>query len=347
MLQSDVQLEKEIPTQEKIKGVFFLEEKTRDFVYGPEEQSFIRRLLDIEPCVVSRDNFFEHAELLKEAEIAMASWGIPLMDEAFLGKVPQLRAVFYAAGSIRPFITPAVWKRKITISSAYAVNAWPVAEYTLATILLSLKSFWRFALETKQGAPWKDHTRHVPGGFRSTVGLVSAGMIARRVLELMQPYDLHRVIYCPFLGEKEAEALKVKRLTLEEVFQQSDVVSLHTPLLPETMGMITGDLIVQMKPRATLINTARGGLIRQEELIEVLRYRSDLTAILDVTEPEPPSPKSSLFQLPNLIVTPHIAGSLGPECQRLGACMVQELVRYLAGQPLLWQITEQEAANLA
>ena len=125
------------------------------------------------------------------------------------------------------------------------------------------------------------------------------------------------------------------------------MISLHTPELPETLGMISGELIAAMKPGATFINTARGAVVREKELIAVLSRRPDLTAVLDVTDPEPPAPDSPLLTLPNVVLTPHIAGSMGREIQRLGRYMVEELQRYLAGEPLRWHITRELAAKLA
>lgn len=270
------------------------------------------------------------------------------MDRTFLEAAPNLRAVFYAAGSIRVFTTPTFWQREIVVSSAYTVNAVPVSEYTLAVILLSLKKFWSFTHSVKQGIdPWENHLRKVPGNYGSTVGVVSLGVTARRVIQLLKQFDIKCLVYCPFLTKSEAAKLGVELCSLSEVFQRSDVVSIHTPLLPETIGLITGELIASMKEGSTLINTARGAIIREPEMTKVLRKRKDLTAILDVCHPEPPAPHSALLQLPNVVLTPHIAGSLGNECRRLGRSMVDELRRYLAGEPLQWQITEKLAAKLA
>jgi phosphoglycerate dehydrogenase-like enzyme len=269
------------------------------------------------------------------------------MDEAFLEAAPKLRAVFYGAGSIRRIATNAFWERDILITSAYAANAVPVAEYTLGTILLSLKHFWRFAGLAKRGQGWGDHTRPVTGGYRATVGLISFGMIARKIAELLRAFDVDVLVYCPFLSESAAQERGVRRCALEEIFRCADVISLHTPELPETLGMITGELLASMKPGATFINTARGAVVRENEMIAVLTRRPDLTAVLDVTDPEPPAPDSPLLTLSNVVLTPHIAGSMGREIQRLGRYMVEELQRYLAGEPLRWRITRELAEKLA
>jgi len=336
------------PINRKPKGLYLIDEQTLDAVYGPEEQADLARLIDIEARPWGKSAVRNNPSILRDVEIIMASWGVSVMDEDFLAAAPNLRAVFFAAGSLRIFATPAFWNRKIIVSSAYAANAVPVAEYALAVILLSLKKFWSFSHSAKKGTdPWGNHLRKVPGNYRSTVGFVSVGMIARKLIQLLKSFDIKCIVYCPFLTESEASDLGVERCTLSEIFRRSDVVSLHTPLLPETTGIITGGLITSMKEGATLINTARGAIIRESEMTAVLHERKDLTAILDVCDPEPPPPDSTLLQLPNVVLTPHIAGSLGNECQRLGRYMVDELSRYLAGEPLHWQVSEELAAKLA
>uniref|UniRef100_UPI0024090AAC NAD(P)-dependent oxidoreductase n=1 Tax=Atopococcus tabaci TaxID=269774 RepID=UPI0024090AAC len=106
-------------------------------------------------------------------------------------------------------------------------------------------------------------------------------------------------------------------------------------------------LLHSMKTNAIFINTARGAIVREEELIEVMKKRSDLTAILDVTHPEPPAEDSPLFDLDNVVVTPHIAGSAGSETERLGAFMLEEAKRYVNGKPLEYRIAKESYARMA
>jgi phosphoglycerate dehydrogenase-like enzyme len=167
---------------------------------------------------------------------------------------------------------------------------------------------------------------------------VSLSTIGRLTRQRLEPIDVHVMAYDPTVDDREALTLNVEMATLEDLFASSDVISLHAPRLPETLGMITGRLLASMKHGATFINTARGSIVREDEMIEVLRARPDLTAVLDVTDPEPPLPTCALFDLPNAIVTPHIAGSLDGECARMGRWMVDEVKRYIAGKPLLGRI---------
>jgi phosphoglycerate dehydrogenase-like enzyme len=111
--------------------------------------------------------------------------------------------------------------------------------------------------------------------------------------------------------------------------------------------MIDGRLLAQMNPGAVFLNTARGEVVNEPEMIAVLTRRPDLHAVLDVTAPEPPVPGSPLYTLPNVVLTPHIAGSVGNECLRMGHAMVDEFERYVTGADLVWEITADRSALLA
>lgn len=329
------------------RALFVLAEDNLDLIYSEEIREEIGRFVEIVGPAQTRETVGLATDLLAETEIIFSGWGAPVFNAQFLAKAPKLRAVFYGSGSVRPFVTDAFWDREIVISSAWAANAVPVAEYSLGVILLSLKHFWKYAAHAKAGGAWGDQHRPMPGTFQTTVGVVSCGMVARKVLELLGPFDVRRLVYCPFLTDEEARHFNVERCSLAEIFERSDVVSVHTPHLPETVGFITGKHIASMRDGATLINTARGGVIREAEMLEVLARRPDLTAVLDVTEPEPPVAGSALFSLPNVILTPHISGSHHHECRRLGFTMLEELKRYLAGEPLRWQVTREMVGKMA
>ena len=326
----------------RLRGLYVLDPNSFGLIYGPDEQRDIAALVDIIAPPQSARSALEHPELLAEADIIFSGWGGPILDHAFFTAAPRLKAVFYGAGAVGYILTPAVWERGILLTSALEANAIPVAEYALSTILISLKHGWRLARQTREQKCFPDRNQ-APGSFGSTVGLISLGAIARKLLELLRPFDLKVLVYDPFLAEEEAEALGVEQVSLDKVFRRSDVVSLHTPSFPETKGMITGEHIASMKHGATFINTARGELVREEELIEVLSRRTDLQAVLDVTAKEPPEPNSALYTLENVLLTPHIAGSVGRECRRMGRYMVEELRRYLAGEPLRYGVTEELA----
>ena len=283
-----------------------------------------------------------------ETEIVFSTWGMPTMDAGFLDALPALRALFYAAGSVRGFVTPAVYERGIVVCAAAAANAVPVAEFTVAATILSLKQTWQTMRQVYARKVTRPLTGPLAGGLGSRVGLVSLGVIGKRVAAMLKAgYNLEVVAYDPYASPEEMLELGIKLVSLEELFRTSEVVSLHTPLLPATRGMFGREHFAAMKPGATLINTARGALIREDELCTVLAGRPDLTALLDVTDPEPPVPGSPLWELPNVFLTPHIAGSVGEECRRMGCLMVEEFRRWRSGAPLLHQVSAQDLERMA
>ncbi|MEN8663312.1 MAG: hydroxyacid dehydrogenase [Lentimonas sp.] len=330
-------------THSRPKALFALDPASLDIIYGPEERAKLEKLGDFYAAPQSPDSIKADLSVLEEAEVIFSGWGAPVMDEAFMAAAKNLKAVFYGAGSIRSFAKPAFWERDVLITTAADANAVPVAEYCVGTILLSMKNFWPLARGTRADEGWlaAAHMREVPGNFRSTAGFISLGAIAKKTLNLLEPYDIKRLAYSTSLTVERAKSMKVDLASIDEIFQQSDVISLHTPDLPATKGMITGRHFEMMKPGSTFINTARGAVVNEAEMCEVLARRPDITAVLDVTAPEPPLPGAPVATLPNVVLTPHIAGSLGKECYRLGYFMQCEFERYLAGEPLQHIVTKE------
>ena len=190
-------------------------------------------------------------------------------------------------------------------------------------------------------------TPEIPGCYDATVGLISLGAIGFKTLELLRPFKIKPLIYSTSMSQARADEWGAELVGLDEIFERSDVVSLHTPLLPSTEGMIRGEHFRKMRPQATFINTARGAVVNQKEMIEAMRERPDLTALLDVLDPEPPGPGAEIFDVANIHITPHIAGSLGRECLRLGQTAIDECKRFIAGEDLLYQVHQSDLARMA
>ena len=298
------------------------------------------------PETIGGSEWKNHTAALAEADVLFATWGMPKLDEEFLAAAPRLKAVFYAAGSVKCFATPESYKRGILISSAWQANAIPVAEYSHATILLGLTGFWSSQRLAQAGKFSHQHSP-VAGAFHSNVGLVSLGAIGRLVAGHLAKHEINILAYDPYATPAAAASLGVTLVSLQELFAKSHVVSIHTPWLPETEKMINGLLLRSMPEGATLINTSRGAVIDETDLCQVLAERQDITAILDVTHPEPPLPNSPLRALENVVLTPHIAGSIGGEVARMGYCMNDELDLYLAGKPLQHGVSEDMLARMA
>lgn len=317
-----------------LNAVYVMDPADWSKIYAQEEREAIARKVNILGPVMSSQEALLRPDVLRDADILLSGWAGPRLDERFLSMMPRLRIVLYGAGAVNYMVTPEFSRRNIPISTANHINAIPVAEFSFAHIILGLKSFRRNVQETLRQRTFILPQVKCAGGFRSTVGLLSLGAIGRLVRKRLLSMDVNVIAFDPFVTELEAAKMDVTMVSLDELFAKSDVLSIHAPMSESTRGLITGRHIASMKFGSTLINTARGGVIRQDDMIEVLKQRTDISAVLDVVDPEPPAPDCELFDLPNVCLTPHIAGSLDKECSRMGQWVLQELTRFLSGKPL-------------
>lgn len=309
-----------------------------DYVYGPERIALLGDECELYPAAITRKNWAEHASTLARAEVAFSTWGLWCPSSAELDAMPKLRAVFYAGGSAEAMARPFL-ERGIAFSGAVEANAIPVAELCLAQILLSCKGAYRNATLCRQG-PWKQSAMPVgPGNYGETIALLGIGAVSRYLLQLLQPFDLRIIAVSDYLTPEAAEELGIDELVdFETAFREAIVVSNHLPDWPELRGIYTRGHFSSMRPGATFINTGRGAQVDEGGLIEVLRERPDLTALLDVQHPEPPTPGSPLYSLPNVHLTSHIAGSFNDEVWRMADWMIAEFRRWKAGLPLEHQV---------
>jgi phosphoglycerate dehydrogenase-like enzyme len=317
------------------RAVFAMDPVHLPLLFPPPLMGRLTQASDLDPTLVVRD-FADPAVAgaLAEAEVLITGWGCPRLDADVLAAAPRLRTVLHAAGSVRSLVGDAVWERGITVSSAVTGNALPVAEYTLAMILLTGKDAFthreRFRAEHRHPSPAETAGT---GNVGRRVGVIGASRVGRRLLELLRPFDFSVLLYDPFVTVGQAEVLGAELVGLEELLRRSDIVSLHAPDIPETYRMLDASRLALIRDGGVLINTSRGALVDPDALVEEL-VSGRLHAVLDVTEPEPLPGESPLYRLPNVFLTPHIAGSLGNELERLGLIVVEELERVAEGAGL-------------
>ena len=319
--------------------------ETLEGVYGPCHLRSIRQRTHLYPAIITSDNFDQCLPDLREIKVIFCTWGMFALTEAHLKQLPALRAVFYAAGSVRSFARPLL-RRKITVVSGWASNAVPVAELTLAQILLSNKGYFLNRREFTGPDQFKSAFRG-RGNYGATVALLGAGAIGRKVIELLRPFHLQVIVFDPFISEDQARSLGVEKVTMEEAFARGDVVSNHLADVPGTRNILNASLFASMLKHATFINSGRGGTVAEKDLIDVLRMRTDLTALLDVTDPEPPVAQSPLWSLPNVQLSSHIAGAIGDEVGRVVDIIMEEFQAWEQGKPLRYAVTEAMLATMA
>jgi phosphoglycerate dehydrogenase-like enzyme len=288
-------------------------------------------------------------EVLRRTEILVTGWGCPVIGRDILELAPNLRLIAHAAGTVKGFLSPDVIDAGIAVTHAAEANAVPVAEFTLAAILFANKQVFRFRdiyCADRNRSRTFPMTSQPLGNFNRTIGIVGASRIGRRVIELLKPFAFRVLLHDPYVSAQDAAALGVESVSLDDLMRRSDVVSLHAPALPATQGMITRRHLALMRDRTTFINTARGIIVKQDDLIDELRT-GRIDAIIDVTYPEVPEESSALYDLPNVFLTPHIAGAIGNERERLGEYIVEEIERFVEGRPLRSAITAAALETMA
>ncbi|WP_367320123.1 hydroxyacid dehydrogenase [Streptomyces sp. HUAS ZL42] len=337
-----------MPSAQLPRAVFAMDPVHLPLLFPAPLLARLQRTAGIDPALVVRD-FTDPtaASALAEAEVLITGWGCPHLDADTLASTPRLRAVLHAAGSVRSLIGDALWQHGISVSSAVTGNAVPVAEYTLAMILLAGKDAFthRERFRATHAQPSPAETAPI-GNLGRRVGVIGASRVGRRLLELLRPYDLEILLYDPYVDAADAAALGAELLPLEDLLRRSDIVSLHAPDIPETHHMLDRPRLALIPDGGVLINTSRGALVDHAALTEEL-VSGRLHAVLDVTEPEPLPADSPLYTLPNVFLTPHIAGSLGNELERLGRIVVEELERLAVGLPLDHEVRHSDMARVA
>ena len=297
--------------------------------------------------VLHRLDTDQAAAALSSADVLLTGWGTPRIDRAVLDLAPKLRAVVHSAGTVKTFLTDEVFARGIQVSSAADANSVPVAEFTFAAIVLGAKRFGRFSHQLRSTRATRSTADVPPIGTNGiTVGVVGASRIGRRVLGLVRHLDATVLVYDPYLPGAEALALGAEPVGLDELCRRSTVLTLHAPQGPSTRHMLDARRLALLPDGAVVVNTARGALIDTTALTPEL-VSGRLDAILDVTDPEPLPADSPLYELPNVVLTPHIAGALGNEVRRLGAQAVAELDRLAAGRPLAHPVLGPDLPHIA
>lgn len=318
-------------------------------IYLCEKPANIKNVFGTDAQVFCKAELLAEPEKFRETRYVFSSWGMPVMTEEEIENcLPNLKAVFYGAGTVQAFARPFL-NRGIKVFSAWAANAVPVAEYTVAQIVLANKGFFQSCRMASGGD--RDAAarffRANPGNYGAKVGIIGAGTIGKLVIGMLKSYKLPVLVFDPFLPEEKAAQLGVTKCGLDTLFRECHVVSNHLANNAQTRGMLKKEHFAAMQPYATFLNTGRGAQVVEADLVEVLRSRPDLTAVLDVTYPEPPAPDSPFFALPNCFLTPHMAGSAGDEVRRMGRYMEEEYTRFLGGSPCRYEVTLEMLETMA
>ncbi len=357
------------PKAKPLTAAFAMRPGLAGELFGSAELIRVHAVADLDETVTIDDFGRADPRLLAALDVLITGWDAPVIGPAELDTMPGLRAILHAAGSVKGFLTPEVWSRGILVTTAADANARPVAEYTLAAILLAGKDIPALATRYARDPSFRvtpgrrtitgesataDYGGSATGTFDwsgignygRTVGIIGASRVGRQVIDLLGPFDFHVLLYDPRVRADDPVPRRVERTGLADLLRRSSIVSVHAPLLPETRGMLGSRQLALMSPGSVLINTARGDIVDHDALVGAVRD-GGLRAILDVTSPEPLPAGHPLRGLPGVILTPHVAGSLGNELRRLGQSVTTELELFAAGRPPRSPVHEQSLTTMA
>lgn len=324
-------------------------------VFSPEAQAGLHRLLDIDLASLEgcAGTSLEEEDLLRQpanAGIVIGSWGCTRITERVLDRHPSLKLIVHAAGSIKPLYDETIAERSIRVCTAAHINAQPVAEFCLGIILTSLRDLhgWKKRLLKSGSADAWRNLRYATGSgyYRKKIGLIEFGAVSRYLMKLLRNFDFEVYIASVFVSPLEEEVYGCKVESLEWIMTHCDVVSLHSASTADNQHMINRSNLGLLKDGAVFINTARGALVNEEDLVEILE-KGRVKAYIDVTDPEPPPFDHPFFTLPNCFLTPHIAGSLSSEVPRMGDYVLREVTNFLNGEPLENELNLEEISTRA
>ena len=325
-----------------MRGIFLCEKNDKIFnVYNDETICELQKLTNVEKKIYTKADVVRESNVFSAVDVVFSTWGMPAFtEEEIRAYLPNLKCVFYGAGSVQKFARPFI-NCGVKVFSAWAANAIPVAEMTVAQIILSNKGY--FLTNRIYREMGKESVQAVfkkcNGNYGETVGIIGAGMIGRAVIQMLKQYNLKVIVFDPFLSDEKADELGVEKCELTELFERAFVISNHLANNAQTQGMLCYDHFRRMRENAVFINTGRGAQVVEDDLVRALMERPDLTALLDVTYPEPPVEGHPFYTLPNCLLTPHIAGSAGDEVARMGKYMLDECQTYLAGEPCKYEVS--------
>jgi phosphoglycerate dehydrogenase-like enzyme len=314
--------------------------KRRDEVFVDDTYARLRALGDV---AIPEGATQELAELLPSllptADALLTGWGAPALTPDALAAAGRLRVISHYAGSVKQMIPRQAFDRGITVCHAADVIAEAVSELALAMMLIGLRRPHDANSILHAGGEWVDARYSWFGNQLSgrTVGLVGCGYVARRVIALLKPFGVTVLVHDPYLPAGRAEALGVEPVALDDLFARCSVVSNHAPITAATHHLIQERHLALLQAGAVFVNTARSWTVDQDALLLQLRT-GRFWAALDVFDAEPLPVDSPFRALPNVLLTPHLAGQTRETYVKQGLVAVEELERFFAGQPLRYRV---------
>lgn len=283
----------------------------------------------------------EMCEKIKGIDIVVTGWGTPRIDEEVLKNADRLKYIAHTGGSVAKYVCEDVYKRGIVVLSGNEMYAESVAEGVIAYILASLRIIPRISHALSMEGKWQGPNlaeNFTKGLLDRTVGIVSYGTISKYILPLLKPFHTKIKIYSrKTLPQELLDEYGAEQVSLEELFSTSDIITLQTAKNPHTIGMIDKKYLSLIKDGALFVNTARGAVVNEEDLIEEVK-KDRFFVMLDVYHHEPIPADSPLIGRDKVMLMPHMAGPTVDRRNAITNALLTEIENHMAGKPLRLEI---------
>ncbi|OAM90592.1 hydroxyacid dehydrogenase [Termitidicoccus mucosus] len=284
----------------------------------------------------------EAMEILRDCDIAVGSWWAPPPSAELLSVAPALRLWEHVGGSVKHFFAEDWGGRELTVASCKGAIAESVAEMVVGELIVGLRQIIPNAHANRLGAA--DRPANLKILSASRVAVIGASEVGKAVMERLRPFGCEIALYDPYIKSGDAARLGARLVPdLVELCRQADAVTLHTPALPSTRGLLGRDHFQAMRDDAIFINTSRGECLDEAALAGELA-KGRLWAFLDVSSPEPAAADSPLRKLPNVYYTSHLAG---PAAHNMGHRAVADIEAFLSGKPPQCVVTRDMLERIA
>ena len=289
----------------------------------------------------------ELKEELMDIDFVISGWSTPSFGDGVLDGNDRLKVIAHTGGSVADFVDSSVYEKGVIVCSGNYYYAESVAEGTAAYIMACLRSIPDDVAEIKAGG-WKNSSLQPTAGILDQeIGIISCGAISKMLMQMLQAFRCKFKVFSNHPIDPEFLAsVNAKQVSLEEVLKTCHIISLHASLNEKTRGWLGREHFEMMQEDAVFINTARGAIIREEEMIEVLKERPKMRAVLDVFTREPLAPTNPLRTMPNVYCIPHKAGPTIDRRRYVGMAMAKELVHYVNGEPMEHMISAEVASRM-
>lgn len=287
----------------------------------------------------------ELTESIKDIDICFTGWGCQRLDEQVLENAKKLKILAHTGGSVATLVSQALYERNVKVISGNWVFAESVAEAVIGYSLCSLRDLVFYNNEVQSGR-WHNGKYYNEGILDQSFGLVGFGTVAKYLVKMLRPFRAKVKVYDPYISDDLVEEYGIEKASLEDIFAESKIISLHAAKTPETYHLVDRRLLKMIPDGALLVNTARGSIVDEEALAEELAT-GRFKAALDVYETEPLPNDSKLRGLKNVVLIPHMGGPTIDRRKYVVLELIKDIDGYFKTGILNYEISKDYAFHMS